>query len=169
MEQLLRVGVISNTHGIRGEVKVFPTTDDPTRFEGLKEVILDTGKEQLPLHISNVKYFKQFVILKFKEYNNINDIERYKGKDLYVTRKNAVPLEEGEYYIADLIGCKVITDEGKDRGELVDVLETGANDVYIVKTNEGKEVLLPYIEDCIKEIDIEKKEIIAHIMPGLLD
>ncbi len=169
MEQLLRVGVISNTHGIRGEVKVFPTTDDPTRFEGLKEVILDTGKEQLPLHISNVKYFKQFVILKFKEYNNINDIERYKGKDLYVTRKNAVPLEEGEYYIADLIGCKVITDEGNDLGELVDVLETGANDVYIVKTNEGKEVLLPYIEDCIKEIDIEKKEIIAHIMPGLLD
>ena len=169
MEQLLRVGVISNTHGIRGEVKVFPTTDEPTRFEGLKEVILDTGKEQLPLHISNVKYFKQFVILKFKEYNNINDIERYKGKDLYVTRKNAVPLEEGEYYIADLIGCKVITDEGNDLGELVDVLETGANDVYNVKTNEGKELLLPYIEDCIKEIDIEKKEIIAHIMPGLLD
>ena len=169
MEQLLRVGVISNTHGIRGEVKVFPTTDDKSRFELLDEIILDTGKEHLTLHVANVKYFKQFVILKFKEYNNINDIERYKGKDLYVTREHAVPLEEGEYYIADLIGCKVVTDQGEELGELIDVMETGANDVYVVKTKEKKEVLLPYIEDCIKEIDIEKKLITAHIMPGLLD
>lgn len=169
MEQLLRVGVISNTHGIRGEVKVFPTTDDASRFDSLKEVILDTGKEQLTLHISGVKYFKQFVILKFKEYNNINDIERYKGKDLYVSRENAVPLEEDEYYIADLIGCKVVTDEGNDLGELIDVMQTGANDVYVVKTKDKGEVLLPYIDDCILAIDIENKEIKAHIMPGLLD
>lgn len=169
MEQLLRVGVISNTHGIRGEVKVFPTTDDASRFEQLKEVILDTGKEQMTLHIAGVKYFKQFVILKFKEYNNINDIERYKGKDLYVTRENAVPLEEDEYYIADLLGCKVVTDDGKDFGILKDVMETGANDVYVVKTKEHGEVLLPYIDDCILNIDIENKVITAHIMPGLLD
>lgn len=169
MEQLLRVGVISNTHGIRGEVKVFPTTDDASRFEQLKEVILDTGKEQMTLHIAGVKYFKQFVILKFKEYDNINDIERYKGKDLYVTRENAVPLEEDEYYIADLLGCKVVTDDGKDFGILKDVMETGANDVYVVKTKEHGEVLLPYIDDCILNIDIENKVITAHIMPGLLD
>ncbi len=169
MEQLLRVGVISNTHGIRGEVKVFPTTDDASRFEQLKEVILDTGKEQMTLHVAGVKYFKQFVILKFKEYHNINDIERYKGKDLYVTRENAVPLEEDEYYIADLLGCKVVTDDGKDFGILKDVMETGANDVYVVKTKEHGEVLLPYIDDCILNIDIENKVITAHIMPGLLD
>ncbi len=169
MEQLLRVGVISNTHGIRGEVKVFPTTDDASRFEQLKEVILDTGKEQMTLHVAGVKYFKQFVILKFKEYDNINDIERYKGKDLYVTRENAVPLEEDEYYIADLLGCKVVTDDGKDFGILKDVMETGANDVYVVKTKEHGEVLLPYIDDCLLNIDIENKVIRAPIMPGLLE
>ncbi len=169
MEQFLRVGVITSTHGIKGEVKVFPTTDDPNRFKSLKEVILDTGKEQVTLTISGVKFFKQFVILKFKQFDSINDVERFKGMNLLVTRENALPLEEGEYYIADLIGCSVITDTNEDLGELIDVLETGANDVYVVKTKEGKEVLLPYIEQCILNIDIENKLITAHIMPGLLD
>ena len=111
MEELFRVGVISNTHGIRGEVKVYPTTDNVRRFDDLKEVILDTGKEQLNLHVTSVKYFKNMVILKFKEFDNINDIIPYKGMDLLVTRENAIPLEDGEYYIADIIGSKVITDE----------------------------------------------------------
>ena len=111
MEELFRVGVISNTHGIRGEVKVYPTTDNVRRFDDSKEVILDTGKEQLNLHVTSVKYFKNMVILKFKEFDNINDIIPYKGMDLLVTRENAIPLEEGEYYIADIIGSKVITDE----------------------------------------------------------
>ena len=97
MEEILQVGVISSTHGIRGEVKVFPTTDDPTRFEDLKEVILDTGREHRILAIQGVKYFKQFVILKFKGIDNINDIEKYKGKSLYVTRDQAVELGEDEY------------------------------------------------------------------------
>ena len=132
MEELFRVGVISNTHGIRGEVKVYPTTDNVRRFDDLKEVILDTGKEQLNLHVTSVKYFKNMVILKFKEFDNINDIIPYKGMDLLVTRENAIPLEEGEYYIADIIGSKVITDEDKILGTLTDVLQTGANDVYVV-------------------------------------
>lgn len=169
MEDLLRVGVIASTHGIRGEVKVFPTTDDVNRFKQLKQIILDTGKEKMTLEITGVKFFKQFVILKFKEMNNINEVEKYKGKDLYVTRENAVPLEENEYFIVDLIGCNVVTDEGNDLGELVDVIQTGANDVYVVKTADGKEVLLPYIEQCILNIDIEAKKITAHILPGLLD
>lgn len=169
MEDLLRVGVIAATHGIRGEVKVFPTTDDVNRFKQLKQVILDTGKEKMPLEITGVKFFKQFAILKFKEINNINEVEKYKGKDLYVTRENAVPLEENEFFIVDLIGCKVVTDEGNNLGELVDVIQTGANDVYVVKTEDGKEVLLPYIEQCILNIDIEAKKITAHILPGLLD
>ena len=169
MESLLRVGVISNTHGIRGEVKVHPTTDDINRFKDLKEIILDTGKEKKDLTITGVKFFKQMVILKFKEFDNINDIERYKGCDLYVTRENAVPLEENEYFIVDLIGCDVITDEEEPLGKLIDVMLTGANDVFIVKTKQGKEILLPYIEDCIKSIDIENKIIRVHILPGLLD
>ena len=169
MEELFRVGVISNTHGIRGEVKVYPTTDNVRRFDDLKEVILDTGKEQLILHVTSVKYFKNMVILKFKEFDNINDIIPYKGIDLLVTRENAIPLEEGEYYIADIIGSKVITDEDKILGTLTDVLQTGANDVYVVKTKDGKEVLLPSIEECILDRDIENKIVKVHIMKGLLD
>lgn len=169
MEELFRVGVISNTHGIRGEVKVYPTTDNVRRFDDLKEVILDTGKEQLNLHVTSVKYFKNMVILKFKEFDNINDIIPYKGMDLLVTRENAIPLEEGEYYIADIIGSKVITDEDKILGTLTDVLQTGANDVYVVKTKYGKEVLLPSIEECILDRDIENKIVKVHIMKGLLD
>ena len=169
MEELFRVGVISNTHGIRGEVKVYPTTDNVRRFDDLKEVILDTGKEQLILHVTSVKYFKNMVILKFKEFDNINDIIPYKGMDLLVTRENAIPLEEGEYYIADIIGSKVITDEDKVLGTLTDVLQTGANDVYVVKTKDGKEVLLPSIEECILDRDIENKIVKVHIMKGLLD
>ena len=169
MEELFRVGVISNTHGIRGEVKVYPTTDNVRRFDDLKEVILDTGKEQLILHVTSVKYFKNMVILKFKEFDNINDIIPYKGMDLLVTRENAIPLEEGEYYIADIIGSKVITDEDKILGTLTDVLQTGANDVYVVKTKDGKEVLLPSIEECILDRDIENKIVKVPIMKGLLD
>lgn len=169
MEELFRVGVISNTHGIRGEVKVYPTTDNVRRFDDLKEVILDTGKEQLILHVTSVKYFKNMVILKFKEFDNINDIIPYKGMDLLVTRENAIPLEEGEYYIADIIGSKVITDEDKILGTLTDVLQTGANDVYVVKTKDGKEVLLPSIEECILDRDIENKIVKVYIMKGLLD
>ena len=169
MEELFRVGIISNTHGIRGEVKVYPTTDNVRRFDDLKEVILDTGKEQLNLHVTSVKYFKNMVILKFKEFDNINDIIPYKGMDLLVTRENAIPLEEGEYYIADIIGSKVITDEDKILGTLTDVLQTGANDVYFVKTKDGKEVLLPSIEECILDRDIENKIVKVHIMKGLLD
>ena len=169
MEELFRVGVISNTHGIRGEVKVYPTTDNVRRFDDLKEVILDTGKEQLNLHVTSVKYFKNMVILKFKEFDNINDIIPYKGMDLLVTRENAIPLEDGEYYIADIIGSKVITDEDKILWTLTDVLQTGANDVYVVKTKDGKEVLLPSIEECILDRDIENKIVKVHVMKGLLD
>ena len=169
MDNLLRIGVISSTHGIRGEVKVFPTTDDVQRFKKAKDVLIDTGKEFIPMEVTQVKFFKQFAILKFKGIDNINDIEKYKGKDILVTRENAVALEENEYFIVDLIGCSVKTDEGEDLGELVDVLQTGANDVYVVKTVSGKEVLLPYTEECILDINIEEKTILAHILPGLLD
>ena len=111
MEDLLQVGVITTTHGIRGEVKVYPTTDDVHRFEELESVLLDTGKEYRELKIKSVKYFKQYAILKFKGIDNINDIEKYKGKSLFVTRENAQPLGEDEYYIADLIGMEVYLED----------------------------------------------------------
>ena len=138
MEDLLQVGVITTTHGIRGEVKVYPTTDDVHRFEELESVLLDTGKEYRELKIKSVKYFKQYAILKFKGIDNINDIEKYKGKSLFVTRENAQPLGEDEYYIADLIGMEVYLEDGSHFGTVKDVMETGANDVYIIKTEEEK-------------------------------
>ena len=169
MEDFLQVGVITATHGIRGEVKVFPTTDDPERFLDLETVYLDTGREKKLLTISSVKFFKQFVILKFKEFDNINDVEPFRKKCRLVTRDQAVPLEEDEYFIADLIGLRVITDEDKVLGELTDVLETGANDVYQVTDENGKEILLPAIKDCILSVDLEKGEMKVHILEGLLD
>lgn len=169
MEDLLQVGAITSTHGIRGEVKVFPTTDDVNRFKKLKEVVLDTGKEQLTLQIEGVKFFKQFVILKFKGIDNINDIEKYKGKSLFVTRENAVKLKKDEYFIADMIGSKVEDEEGKVLGTLLDVMQTGANDVYIVEDENGKELLFPAIKQCVLKVDIEEKKILVHVMPGLLD
>lgn len=169
MEDLLQVGVITQTHGIRGEVKVFPTTDDVNRFKKLKEVILDTGKEKLTLEIEGVKFFKQFVILKFKGFDNINDIERYKSKSLFVTRANAVRLRRNEYFIADLIDIEVFDENDQPFGVLTDVMETGANDVYVIKMTDGREVLVPAIKECILSVDIEGRKMVVHLLDGLLD
>ncbi|KLU72871.1 MAG: hypothetical protein RHS_1274 [Robinsoniella sp. RHS] len=168
MEDLLQVGIISSMHGLRGEVKVFPTTDDPNRFKKLKSVILDTGRETMDLQIEQVKFFKQFVILKFKEYNDINEVEKFKGKGLFVTRENAVKLKPNEYFIADMIGMQVCNDDGKELGILTDVLETGANDVYVVETPDRKEILLPAIKECILNVDIQERKMEVHLMEGLV-
>lgn len=169
MENMLRVGVIATTHGVRGEVKVFPTTDNPKRFNELKEVMLDTGKEQIPLEIEHVKYFKNMVILKFKGYDNINDMEKYKSKDLLITRDKAVELEPDEYFITDLIGLKVLTEDGELLGTLKDVLETGANDVYVVEMKNGKELMIPAIADCVLDVDLEQSAMKVHLLEGLMD
>ena len=139
MEDILRVGVITTTHGIRGEVKVFPTTDDPKRFK------------------------------KFKGIDNINDVEQYKKCDLYVSRKNAVKLAPNENFIVDLIGLLVVLEDGTKFGTLVDVIQTGANDVYVVKTEEGKEVLLPAIPECILDVNLDTQTVTIHLMKGLVD
>ncbi|HIT68174.1 MAG TPA: 16S rRNA processing protein RimM [Candidatus Merdisoma merdipullorum] len=169
MEPYLRVGVISSTHGLKGEVKVFPTTDDPERFRELKRVLLDTGREYLPLKITAVRFFKNQVILKFREFQDINEVERYRGCDLLITREQAVPLAENENFITDLIDLEVFDDGGQRLGILTDVLQTGANDVYVVETDEGKEILLPAIPSCILEVDLEKERMLVHIPEGLLE
>ena len=169
MEDLLQVGIITSTHGVRGGVMVYPTTDDPRRFRRLKEVVLDTGKEKMNLEIEGVKFFKQFVILKFKGLDNINDIEKYRQKSLYVTRKNAVRLQRDEYFIADLIGLKVQDEDGKELGTVKDVIETGANDVYEVEMADGKSLLLPAIKQCILNVDVENGTMQVHVLEGLLD
>lgn len=168
MEDLLKVGIITSTHGIKGEVKVFPTTDDVKRFKKGISLILETGKEQLDLEVEGVKFFKQFVILKFKGFDDINQIEKYKRKELFVTREHAVKLKKDEYFIADLIGLSVIDEEGNTIGVLGDVMETGANDVYVVKMADEKEVLIPAIKQCILEVNVEEGFVKVHMMEGLL-
>ena len=168
MEQMLRVGVITSTHGVRGEVKVFPTTDDAKRFKTLKKVILD-GREPLELSIEQVKFFKNMVILKFKGYDNINDVETWRQRDLLITRDQAVELKEDEYFITDLIGLTVVSEDEAVLGRVKDVLETGANDVYVVELTGGKELLLPAIKDCILNVDLEGGRMKVHVLDGLMD
>jgi len=164
----LRIGVITAPHGVRGEVKVFPTTDEPERFEELENVWLYNGKSYVSLDIESVKYFKNMVILKVKQIPDRNEAEKYRSKELYVDREHALPLEEDEYYICDIIGAKVITDTEEEFGTLTDVLQTGANDVYVVKMKDGNEVLLPVIKECVLDVDVENGIVKVHIMPGLV-
>ena len=169
MNNILQVGAVTSTHGLAGEVKVFPTTDDPKRFKKLKQVLLDTGKDMLPLEVEHVKFFKNMVIFKFKGYDRIEDIMGFKGKNLYVTRENAVRLKKDEYFIADLIGMKVYTEDEAYLGELTEVITTGANDVYTVHMENGKDVLIPAIGQCILNVDVEHETMQVHLLEGLLE
>ena len=123
----------------------------------------------MTLHICQVKFFKQMVILKFKEFQNINEVERFRGKSLYVTRENAVKLQKDEYFIADMIGMRVVSTEGEELGKLTDVLQTGANDVYVVEQEGTPQLLLPAIKDCVRDIDMEQMVMTVYLMPGLRD
>ena len=154
---LYQVGAITQTHGVRGEVKVFPLTDDVMRFKNMKDLILDTGREQITLEVTSARPQKNLVILKFK------------GAKLYVTKENRVACDEDEYFIADLIGLTVVTEEGQALGTLIDVISTGANDVYVVEMPSGREVLLPAIRDCILNVDDEEGKMTVHLLDGLLE
>lgn len=169
LDGLLRVGVITSPHGIKGEVKVFPTTDDPQKFKRLKSVVLYNGKEEKTVDITGVKFFKQFVILKLKQCNSMNEAELMRRYELYITKEQSGACGEDENFVADLIGLQVVTDTGENLGVLVDVLETGANDVYVVRMEDGKEVLLPAIKPCILQVNLEAGEMKVHVMDGLLD
>lgn len=164
-----RVGVIAGTHGLKGEVKVFPTTDDPKRFLDLNEVILSTAREERKLKIRGVKFFKKFVILSFEGLDRIEDVERLHNAELLIDRKDAVPLEEGEYFIPDLLGLNVVTEEGRELGHLIDVIETGANNVYDVRDDSGREILIPAIPQCIRDVDLESGVMTVRLLPGLED
>ena len=166
MQNRLQVGVITSTHGVRGEVKIFPTTDDPKRFESLKEVWMDQNGQEVKLKITGVKFFKKYVILKFEGFDTIEQIEKYRGKELFVDRKDAVELEKDEFFIADLIGLNVETTDGRNIGTIQQVLQTGANDVYVVG-GLSKEYYLPAIAECVKSIDLGQNKMIVFLMKGL--
>ena len=169
MKEFLQVGEIINTHGLAGEVKVFPTTDDPKRFKKLKEVMLQIrGKEQT-LEITQVKFFKNLVILKFRGLDRIEDVMGLKGGQLLVPRSKAVPLQKDEYFIADLIGMEVFLENGDVFGTLTEVIQTGANDVYQVRTDRYGDVLIPAIHDCICSVDVENGRMTVHLLDGMLE
>lgn len=162
-DERLRVGVVSSVHGVHGECKVFPTTDDMTRFKKLKKVFINDQE----MKISSVKFFKNMVICKFEGVETPEDVQKLRGKDIMINREDAVPLEEGEYYIADLIGCDVISDSGDKLGVCEDIVPTGANQVMQVKGK--KDFLVPYIKQCILDVNLEKKQITIHVLDGLMD
>ncbi len=168
MQKRLEIGQIINTFGIKGEVKVFPLTDDIKRFDDLETVYVKTKKESQLYNIESIKYHKNFVLIKFKGINTVEQAEILRNSYLEVDREQAIPLNEGEYFIADLIGLEVYSDEGKLIGKVDDIYNTGANDIYVVKDDLGKQTLLPGIKDVIKNVDLEKGQIIVHLIPGLI-
>ena len=167
MKQLLEIGQIVNTYGIKGFVKVVPYTDDITRFEQLEKIYIDT-KQSLEEHIiEEVKYSKNVVLLKFKGIDDINIVEKYRNCYLKIDRKDAVKLPKDSYFITDLIGLEVYSDEEVLLGKIDDIFSTGSNDVYVVKDELGKQLLLPAIKEVIKNIDIENGKVIVHLISGL--
>lgn len=168
MEDFLQVGVILRPHGLKGAVKVYPTTDDVKRFSDLSEVMIESKTGLIPAKVKSVSYFKDQVIVSFKEFETIEEIEGFRKCPILVTRKDAVPLGKDEYYIADLIGLAVTTDEGKELGSIRDVMQTGANDVYVVGDGD-REVLIPAIHECILDVDIAGGMMKVHLLPGLMD
>ena len=167
MQEYFEIGQIVNHFGIKGMVKVVPYTDDITRFDDLKTVYVSIRQTQKQYEIEEVKYHKNMVLIKFKGIDKVEEAETLRNAILKVERKDAAKLEKGSYYIADLLGMQVYTDEGKLLGVLVDIYNTGSNDIYVVKTEEHKQILLPAIHDVIKEISLEENKMIVHMISGL--
>ncbi len=168
MQQFFEIGQIVNTFGIKGMVKVVPYTDDIQRFDKLKKVYLVSKKEKKEYEVEEVKYQKNMVLIKFKGINSIEEAEELRNQYIQIPREDAINLEEGSYYIADLIGMKVITEEGENLGILEDIYNTGSNDIYVVKNELGKQLLLPAIQDVIKKIDLEEEKMTVHLIEGLI-
>ena len=170
MEKYLEIGQIVNTFGIKGMVKVKPFTENTKkRFDNLKNVYIKTKKEQKQYEVEEIKYHKEMVLVKFKGIENIEEAEKLRNSYLVIDRNEEEPLEEGTYYIVDMIGLEVYTDEGEKLGILDDVFKSNMScDMYIVKNELGKTITLPAIEEVIKDIDMKKRKITVHLVPGLM-
>ncbi len=168
MEEYLEIGQIVNTSGLKGEVKVKPLTDDITRFNELESIYIQKAKQLVKYKIQGVKYIKNMVILKLEGIDTIEEAEKYRNFYIKINRDDAVELEKNSYFIVDIIGCDVYTDEDVLLGKVTEVFQTGSNDVYAVKTTEGKEIFLPAISDVIKNIDIQNKKVTIHVLEGLI-
>ena len=168
MQEYLEIGQIVNTFGVKGMVKVNPFTDDITRFDKLKKVYICKKGKMEEVEIEEVKYHKKMVLLKLKGISNMNDAELQKGSYLKIHRKDAIPLPEGTYFIADLIGLKVYTDTGDFLGKVDDIYNNGSTDIYVVKNELGKQILLPGIDEVLKDVNLEQEKITVHLLQGLI-
>ena len=164
MLEVLEIGVISSTHGLKGEVNVYPTTDEPSRFRDLETVMVRGERVDTELTVERVSFFKGKPIVKFKGLDQIEDVMKLRGCSLCVRRSDALPLEEGQYFIGDLIGSRVLLENGDSFGTLADILRTGANDVYVVKKTDGETALLASIPEVVRSIDAEKQVIVVRPM-----
>lgn len=168
MQEFLEIGQIVNTFGIKGMVKVKPFTDDITRYDDLEKVYVQTNKTKKEYEIEEVKYHKDMVLIKFKGIDKPEEAELLRNAYLKVNRNDEPELDEGTYYIVDLIGLEVYSDEGNLLGKIDDIFNNGSADIYVVKDELGKQLLLPAISDVIKEINLEEKKVIVHILKGLI-
>lgn len=169
MTDFLSVGWINNTHGVKGEVKILPLTDDASRFYDLKWAFLDRNGTLEKVDIESVKLLKQFVILKLKGIDSMDAAEGLKGMYLKVDREHAVKLPEDSFFVSDLIGCRVFNENTDLLGELTEVLETGSNDVYVVKDGKGREVLIPALKRVVREVSVTEKKMVVCLPEGLVE
>ena len=169
MDEYFEIGQIVNTSGLKGLLKVKPFTDDITKFNNLKTIYVVIKKELKEFRIEHVRFSKNMVFLKLKGIDDIQTAENYRNLYLKIKRDKDEKMEADSYYIVDIIGCKVITDENIELGRVDDVFSTGSNDVYVVKDETGKQILLPAIKDVIKNVDIKNKVITVHLIEGLIE
>jgi len=169
MEDFFQIGKIVNTQGLKGDVRVFPTTDDVRRFDALKTVTLRGKRGLTDYDVERVRYQKNLVILKLAGIDDIDKANLLRGEELVVTRENALPLDEDEYYVKDIEGMAVVTEDGENLGTLADILVTGANDVYVVRPIEGKDLLIPAIKQCILRVDYDTRIMMVSLLEGLRD
>ena len=165
--RFFEIGIISNTHGIKGVLKVFPTTDYPERFKKLKRVFVKLRGETKAHDVESVGYHKQLVLLKLSDVNSMTEAEGYKTGRILIEEKDAVPLEENEYYVRDLYDMEVFTDEGEHLGRITEVFPTGANDVYVISKEDTPDLLIPAIKDCILKVDAGERKMIVRLLKGL--
>ncbi len=168
MTKYLEIGQIVNTFGIKGMVKIKPFTDDINRFDRLKKIYISNKNGKKEYQIQEVKYHKNMVLMKLKGIDTLEQADLLRQSYLLVDRADEEPLEEGVYYIVDLLGLEVYTDDNKLLGKVDDIFNTGSNDIYVVKDEMGKQILLPGIPDVLKNVDLEKGRITVHLIPGLI-
>ena len=172
MEETFLIGVVTGTHGIRGTLRVYPTTDEPERFSLLKEVFLDKKGVRTAFRVQKVAYHKQFVLLTLAGIPDMTAAEGWKNAEVRIPADQALPLDENEYYLRDLLGIRVVSDTGEELGVLVQIYETGANDVYAVrdpKNPQSRELLLPAIRQCILNVNVADRVMTVHVLEGLKD